>query len=140
MNLGVNNGGQVGSHSGLSLNLQSYKPLITQCLNSHCDDTTSCLCTVSIISNVTMGQICHHLVSIWFLMLRWQVDGHLFVGDPPPFCAHEDISQLIMPLNGDRNQEIGQQPFPCKGHHTDLDGPGGEPVAQWRTGQDVTFS
>jgi hypothetical protein len=70
------------------------------------------------------------------------VNGHLFVGNPPPFRAHQDISLLIMPLNGDPNAvpPISQQPFPCKGHHVDLDGPQGDPVARWSAGQRVTFS
>jgi hypothetical protein len=68
------------------------------------------------------------------------VKGHLFVGNPPPFRANQDITLLIMPLNGDPSRSIGQQPFPCKGYHVDLDGPGGEPVAQWNAGQSVTFS
>lgn len=67
------------------------------------------------------------------------VYGHLFVGKPPPFRAQDDITRLIMPLNGDGNASppIGQQPFPCKGYHVGLDGAA---VAQWNAGQSVTFS
>ena len=75
-----------------------------------------------------------------FIAFFGYAHSHLFVGNPPPFRAHGDISQLIMPLNGDHNQGIGQQPFPCKGHHVDLDGPGGNPVAVWTAGQEVMFS
>ncbi len=79
---------------------------------------------------------------ILYLLTLSCVNSHLFVGNPPPFRAHQDISLLIMPLNGDPNAvpPIGQQPFPCKGYHVDLDGPGGEPVARWSAGQSVTFS
>jgi hypothetical protein len=82
-------------------------------------------------------------IILWLvLMIHGRAYGHLFVGNPPPFRAHDDISLLIMPLNGDPNENppIGQQPFPCKGYHADLDGPGGNPVAQWKAGQTVTFS
>src|SRR5258706_10465792 len=70
------------------------------------------------------------------------VGGHLFVGNPPPFRAQGDISLLIMPLNGDPNSSppVLQQPFPCKGYHQDLGGPGGIPTAHWEAGKDVTFS
>lgn len=49
---------------------------------------------------------------------------HLFVGNPPPFRAQQDITLLIMTLNGDLNVGIGQQPFPRKGYYADIDGPG----------------
>jgi hypothetical protein len=70
------------------------------------------------------------------------VYGHLFVGYPAPFRADQDISLLIMPLNGDltATPPVGQMPFPCKGYHVDLHGPSGESVAKWKAGQDVTFS
>ena len=81
------------------------------------------------------------IVSLYVLSF-YRVYGHLFVGNPPPFRAQEDITLLIMPLNGDpnANPSVGQQPFPCKGYQVDLDGPGGEPVAHWNAGQSVTFS
>lgn len=90
--------------------------------------------------SVNYTQMGYQIAILWVLTLCWQVRCHLFVGNPPPFRAHEDISQLIMPLNGDPNEGFGQQPFPCKGHHIDLDGPKGQPVAEWRAGQNVTFS
>ncbi|PVH70820.1 lytic polysaccharide monooxygenase, partial [Cadophora sp. DSE1049] len=76
------------------------------------------------------------------LFLLSSASCHLFVGNPPPLRWHQDITLLIMPLNGDPNAfpPIGQQPFPCKGFHADIDGPGGDPVASWTAGQDVTFS
>jgi hypothetical protein len=82
------------------------------------------------------------IITLLVSMIYGGVHGHLFVGNPPPFRANEDISLLIMPLNGDphENSPVGQQPFPCKGYHKDLDGPGGKPVAQWKPGQSVTFS
>ena len=76
------------------------------------------------------------------LFLLGSVDCHLFVGNPPPLRWHQDITLLIMPLNGDPHAypPLGQQSFPCKGFHADIDGPGGDPVASWTAGQDVTFS
>jgi hypothetical protein len=64
------------------------------------------------------------------------------MSNPLLFRVDEDVTFLIMPLNGDPNASppVGQQPFPCKGYQVDLDGAGGEPVAQWTAGQDVTFS
>jgi hypothetical protein len=79
----------------------------------------------------------------WYLFVIYSRSyGHLYVGNPPPFRVDEDVTFLIMPLNGDPNASppVGQQPFPCKGYQVDLDGAGGEPVAQWTAGQDVTFS
>ncbi|CZR65308.1 uncharacterized protein PAC_15208 [Phialocephala subalpina] len=75
-----------------------------------------------------------------YLVVLPCVASHLFVGVPPPLRAHDDISLLITPLNGDPNSGIGQLPFPCKGFQVDLDGSGGMPVADWTSGQDVTFS
>ena len=81
-------------------------------------------------------------ITWYFFVIYSRAYGHLYVGDPPPFRVDEDVTFLIMPLNGDPNASppVGQQPFPCKGYQVDLDGPGGEPVAQWAAGQDVTFS
>lgn len=77
-----------------------------------------------------------------FLFMLGSASCHLFVGYPPPLRWHQDITLLIMPLNGDPNAypPIGQQSFPCKGFHADIDGPEGDPVASWTVGQDVTFS
>jgi hypothetical protein len=80
---------------------------------------------------------------IWHVFILYRrAYSHLFVGNPPPFRVDKDVTFLIMPLNGDPNATppVGQQPFPCKGYQVDLDGAGGEPVAQWAAGQDVTFS
>ncbi|EON65846.1 hypothetical protein W97_05088 [Coniosporium apollinis CBS 100218] len=66
--------------------------------------------------------------------------SHMFMGNPPPFRWREvqDIEELGMPLNGFPGR-YGQQPFPCKGHHLDIDGPGGIPGATWRAGELVTI-
>jgi hypothetical protein len=71
-----------------------------------------------------------------------EVYGHLFVGNPPPFRADQDITRLIMPLNGDPNVSplISQQPFLYKGHHQDLDSLGSVPVTEWYASQTITFS
>ena len=76
------------------------------------------------------------------LMIYGRVYGHLFVRNPLLFRVHNDISRLIMPLNSDSNKNppIGQQPILCKGYYKDLDGPGGNLVAQWKVSQSVTFS
>ena len=82
------------------------------------------------------------IIVLLTLMIYGRVYGHLFVGNPLPFRAHDDISCLIISLNGDPNENppIGQQLFPCKGYYKDLDSSGENSVAQWKTGQSVTFS
>ncbi len=82
----------------------------------------------------------YFMLRLWLIILQWPVRSHLFVDYPAPFQAHEDISQLIMPLNEDSYLRIGQQPFPCKDHHKDLEGSGGQPVVEWKSGQKVTIS
>jgi hypothetical protein len=74
------------------------------------------------------------------LYLPIKANGHVFVGYPAPFRWNLDIDKLIMPMNGDpnhRGSEWGQQPFPCKGFHTDA--PHFEPQTTWSAGSNVTF-
>ena len=82
------------------------------------------------------------IIVLLALMIHGRAYGYLFVGNPLLFRAHDDISCLIMPLNSDPNENppIGQQPILCKSYHKDLDSSGGNPVAQWKAGQSVTFS
>jgi hypothetical protein len=81
------------------------------------------------------------MTSITFLALfsfYGLVRSHLFMGNPPPFRWSEvtDIGELVMPLNGASG--FGQQPFPCKGHHMDINGPSGQPRVTWKAGELVT--
>lgn len=64
---------------------------------------------------------------------------HLFMGNPSPFRWRTvPIDELIMPVNGEY-PTYGQQPFPCKGHHVDINTVAGAPVATWTAGQNVTI-
>ncbi len=147
--MGARNDGQSERHSELPLIFLSQQLLIVNRTNSRfCSPdrdlrlsvTVPIKLSIPIVAMYFKAYTHRQLANLCHLILCWQVQCHLFVGRPPPFRAHGDISQLIMPLNGDPNQGIGQQPFPCKGHHSDLHGPEGEPVAEWRAGQTVSFS
>ena len=83
---------------------------------------------------------CIILLFIYFLI---SVQGHMFVGSPPPFqsdLASSNINLLLMPMNGDISSNIPPQPFPCKGHHEDYFRLGKTTPITWMVGEKQFFS